>query len=141
MYKVRAMVINDYDKIINLWKNTEGIGINDYDDSKKSIKKFLQMNPKTCFVVENRDTEIIGTILDGYDGRRGLIYHLMVKPESRKKGIGKKLLEKVEKGFKKQGIRRIYLVALKDNKVGIEFWKNNGYEERDFVNFMSKNIE
>jgi ribosomal protein S18 acetylase RimI-like enzyme len=80
MNKIRKMDIKDYNEIINLWKTTEGVGINDYDDSKKSIKKFLQMNPKTCFVAEHDSNEIIGTILGGYDGRRGLIYHLMVKP-------------------------------------------------------------
>jgi hypothetical protein len=28
------MVIEDYKEIIKLWKNTEGVGINDHDDSK-----------------------------------------------------------------------------------------------------------
>jgi ribosomal protein S18 acetylase RimI-like enzyme len=75
------------------------------------------------------------------DGRRGLIYHLMVKPEYRKKGIGKKLLDKVEKKLKKEGIRRIYLVTLKENKIGNKFWENNNYVIRDFVKLRSKIME
>ena len=140
MHKIRAMDIKDYTEVINLWKNTEGLGINEYDDSKKCIKKFLQMNPKTCFVAEH-NKEIIGTILGGYDGRRGLIYHLMVKAEYRKNGTGKKLLEKVEKGFKAQGIKRIYIVTFLNNETGNKFWENNGYAVRDFLNFMSKKID
>ena len=141
MCKIRLMVIEDYSKIIKLWKETDGIGINEYDDSKKNIKKFLERNPKTCFIAENRKNEIIGTIMGGNDGRRGLIYHLMITSEYRKKGIGKKLLENVEKRFKKDGIRRIYLLVIKKNKIGNKFWENNEYEIRDFVLLRSKSLE
>ena len=78
--------------------------------------------------------------MGGYDGRRGLIYHLMVKQEYRNQGIGKKLLEKVEKCFIKEGVRRIYLVLLKENETGRMFWENNGYEVRDFLELMSKQL-
>lgn len=44
-----------------------GMGLNNLDDSKEGIEKFLKRNPKTCFVAENR--EIIGVILAGNDGR------------------------------------------------------------------------
>ena len=140
MYKIRIMDIKDYSEIINLWKNTKGVGINDYDDSKRRIKIFLEKNSQSCFVAEN-EQKIIGTIMGANDGRRGLIYHLMVKPEYRKKGIGKKLLDKVEKNLKKEGIRRIYLVTLKENKIGNKFWENNNYIVRDFVKLRSKIME
>lgn len=141
MYKIRLMEIKDYSKIIKLWKNTEGIGINEYDDSKKSIKKFLLKNPKTCFIAENNESEIIGTIMGGNDGRRGLIYHLMVTSEYRNKGLGKKLLERTEKIFKKEGLKRIYLLALTENDIGNRFWVNNGYEIHNFIVLRSKKLE
>jgi len=136
--KIRFMTIDDYSKVIELWKNTEGVEINEYDDSRKSIKRFLEKNSKTCFVAENSNHEIIGTIIGGNDGRRGLIYHLMVIPEYRNKGIGKKLLEKVEKNLKKDGIKKIYLLTLNDNEIGNEFWENNEYEIRDFLSLRTK---
>jgi ribosomal protein S18 acetylase RimI-like enzyme len=71
----------------------------------------LEKNPNTCFVAEYNN-EIIGTIMAGNDGRRGHIYHLMIKLEHRKNGLGGKLLEKTEKALKKEGIRKIFLVAL-----------------------------
>ena len=139
MYKIKAMDIEDYDEIINLWKNTDGVGLSGSDDSKKSIKIFLDKNSNTCFVAEYKN-EIIGTIMAGNDGRRGHIYHLMVKPEHRKNGLGKKLLEKTEKALKKQGIRKIFLVAFKKNKNGNIFWENNGYEIRNDLNYRDKRI-
>jgi ribosomal protein S18 acetylase RimI-like enzyme len=130
MHKIRKMAIEDYNEIISLWKNTKGVGLSGKDDSKKSIALFLNKNPNICFVAENKDGEIIGTIMAGNDGRRGHIYHLMVKPEYRKNGLGKKLLEKTEKALKKEGIRKIFLVVFKINKTGNNFWENNGYKIR-----------
>ena len=133
------MDINDYDEIINLWKNTDGVGLSGDDDSKKSIKIFLEKNPNTCFVVEYKK-EIIGTIMAGSDGRRGHIYHLMVKPEHRRNDLGKKLLEKTEKALKKEGIRKLFLVAFKKNKIGNIFWESNGYEIRKDLSYRDKKI-
>ena len=139
MYKIKAMAIEDYDEILNLWKNTDGVGLSGNDDSKKSIKIFLEKNPNTCFVVEYKK-EVIGTIMAGNDGRRGHIYHLMVKPEHRKNGLGKKLLEKTEKALKKEGVKKVFLVAFKKNKIGNIFWENNGYKTRNDLNYRDKRI-
>jgi len=139
MYKIKAMDIEDYNEIINLWKNTDGVGLSGSDDSKKSIKIFLDKNSNTCFVAEYKN-EIIGTIMAGNDGRRGHIYHLMVKPEHRRKGLGKKLIEKTEKALKKEGIGKIFLVTFKKNKTGNIFWENNGYEIRNDLNYRDKRI-
>ena len=140
MYKIRLMTIADYRDLITLWENTEGIGLCGKDDSRKSINLFLEMNPDLCFVAET-DKEIIGTIMAGHDGRRGHIYHLMVKEEHRKNGIGKKLLEKAEKALKKDGIRKIFLVAFKTNKTGNNFWENNGYAVRQDLNYRDKTVK
>jgi len=139
MYKIKTMVIEDYDEIISLWKKTEGVGLTGNDDSRKSIKIFLKKNPHTCFVVKY-NKEIIGTIMAGNDGRRGHIYHLMVKQEHRKKSLGKKLLEKTEKALKKEGLRKIILVAFKKNKTGNKFWEDNGYKIRKDLNYRDRII-
>jgi ribosomal protein S18 acetylase RimI-like enzyme len=136
---MRLMEIGDYKNLITLWKRTEGVGLSGNDDSEESIKIFLDKNPHTCFVAEING-EIMGTIMAGNDGRRGHIYHLMVKPEYQKKGIGKELLEKVEKILKSEGIRKIFIVAFKENKTGNRFWGNNGYEIREDLNYRDKII-
>jgi ribosomal protein S18 acetylase RimI-like enzyme len=141
MYKIRKMDIKDYKEIMDLWVNTKGVGLSGNDDSKKSIKIFLGKNPNTCFVAKNEIMEIIGTIMVGNDGRRGHIYHLMVKPEYRRNGIGKKLLEKTEKALKKDGIRKIFLVVFVKNRSGNNFWENNGYKTRKDLNYRDKRIK
>ena len=140
MYKIEKMQIKDYPEIISLWKNTAGVGLSGNDDSKKSIGILLNKNPNTCFVAKFNN-EIIGTIMAGNDGRRGHIYHLMVKPEHRRNGIGKELLEKTEKNLKKSGIRKLFLVVFKNNKNGNLFWEETGYKIRKDLNYRDKRIE
>ena len=66
MYKVEKMDIKDYLEIKKLWKNTNGVGLSGNDDSKKSIKIFLERNPNTCFIAKYNE-DIIGTIMAGND--------------------------------------------------------------------------
>ena len=50
--KIRKMVIEDYEKVYQLWMSCAGMGLNNLDDSKEGIEKFLRRNPDTCFVAE-----------------------------------------------------------------------------------------
>lgn len=70
--KIRLMTAQDYDAVYQLWLNTPGMGLNNMDDSCEGINKYLQRNPLTCFVAEEKES-IIGVILSGHDGRRGFI--------------------------------------------------------------------
>ena len=52
--KIRKMVIEDYEKVYQLWMSCAGMGLNNLDDSKEGIEKFLRRNPDTCFVAEDQ---------------------------------------------------------------------------------------
>lgn len=79
---IRKMQIDDYDKVYALWKSCAGMGLNNLDDSREGIDKFIKRNPDTCFVAEDGE-KIAGVILVGSDGRRGYIYHTAVNAEYR----------------------------------------------------------
>ena len=104
----RKMVIDDYDKVYSLWISCAGMGLNNLDDSKEGIDKFLKRNPDTCFVAIDNET-IIGVIMVGNDGRRGYIYHTSVDPNYRMKGIGKTLVNTALDALFKLGINKVAL--------------------------------
>ncbi len=136
---IRTMNIEDYDKVYNLWINTEGMGLNTTDDSRDGIAQYLRRNPNTCFVAEDNG-EIIGVIISGHDGRRGFIYHTTVKPEYRGKGIGKKLVDAALKALEQEGIHKVALVVFDDNTNGNVFWEKVGFTVRDDLVYRNKNI-
>lgn len=100
---IRKMTIADYSDIYNLWLSCKGMGLNDVDDSKDGIARFLERNPDTCFVAET-DNDLVGVIMAGNDGRRGYIYHTTVHPSFRNQGIGSMLVKSVIDALKQLGI-------------------------------------
>lgn len=61
---IRLMKTEDYDGVLALWHACTGMGLNNLDDSREGIERFLKRNPGTCFVSEN-DGRINGVILAG----------------------------------------------------------------------------
>ena len=137
--KIRKMLLYDYDKVYDLWLNTPGMGLNTIDDTEAGIEKYLLRNPNTCFVAE-KDAEIIGVVLSGHDGRRGLIYHLAVKVSERKQGVGNALLECALASLKKEGIIKVHIVVLKNNESGHAFWEKRGFTIPEESIYRAKEI-
>ena len=90
----------DYAPVHALWVSC-GLDLG-ASDSEPEITKFLEKNPDTSLVMVESGC-IIGAILGGYDGRRGLIHHLAVHPDHQGQGLGKGLVEALEKRFRAAG--------------------------------------
>ena len=103
MLDYRIMTIDDYEAAYDLWIKC-GNGQNNKDDSRKGIEKYLKRNPNTSYVAVF-DEKVVGVILCGHDGRRGIVQHACVSPDCRRKGIGKKLVDLALDALKKEGIR------------------------------------
>lgn len=117
---------NDYDTVIQLWE-TAGPGIHvGRSDSPQEITKKLERDPD-LFLVAEIDQEIVGTVLGGYDGRRGIMYHLAVKPSYRNLGIGEKLMAELEDRLRAKGCIRYYLLVTVDNHSALEFYEKRGW--------------
>lgn len=136
---IRLMTIEDYEKVYQLWLSCSGMGLNNLDDSKDGIAKYLDRNPDTCFVAEKSD-EIIGVIITGHDGRRGFIYHTAVNPEYRNQGIAKMLVEAAMDALKANGINKVALVVFDRNKDGNAFWEKVGFTVREDLVYRNKTI-
>lgn len=136
---IRKMTIADYDCVYELWKNTPGMGLNNLDDSRQGIDKYLQRNPGTCFVAE-KDNRIIGVILCGNDGRRGYIHHTAVVLSERERGVGTALVGAALAALKSEGINKVALVVFAKNKAGNSFWEKRGFTAREDLVYRNKAI-
>jgi ribosomal protein S18 acetylase RimI-like enzyme len=136
---VRAMTINDYEQVYALWLSTPNMGLNNLDDSKAGIAKYLLRNPDICFVAE-LGGNIIGAILCGHDGRRGYIYHVSVDEREQRRGVGTALVNAAMSALKREGISKVALVAFRKNEKGNAFWEKQGFEVRNDLNYRNKAI-
>ena len=134
--EIREMQIGDYEQVYALWMKSKNMGFNDRDDSREGIEKLLRRNPGLSFVAWDADG-IAGVILAGQDGRRGYVYHMCVREDCRRQGIGAKLTEKSLSAFKAQGINKAALLVFKRNEIGNAFWEKQGFTLREDVNYRN----
>jgi len=136
---IRAMTIDDYGPVYDLWLSTPGMGLNATDDSREGIARYLARNPNTCFVAEE-DGHIIGVILSGHDGRRGYIHHMAVETSQRMRGVGGQLLEHTMEALERENIHKVALVVFGKNQIGNAFWEKQGFAARNDLVYRDKNI-
>ncbi len=131
---IRAMTLNDYEKVYDLWMKIKGFAIRSIDDSQEGVERFLNRNPGISVVAEE-DGRIVGAILCGHDGRRGCMYHVCVDPDYRLKGIGKSMVVFAMEALKKEKINKVSLIAFTKNDIGNAFWKEIGWTKREDLNY------
>ena len=138
MIHLREFTFDDYDAVYALWQNAgPGIGIG-RSDSREELAKKMQRDPDLFLVAADGD-RIIGTVFGGFDGRRGLIYHLAVERAYRKRGIGKMLMDEIERRLVARGCLRCYLLVKDDARDVIEFYRRLGWDTFG-VTVMGKSI-
>jgi len=136
MIRLREFTLNDYDTVYALWQNAgDGLGVG-RSDTREEITKKLHRDPDLFLVVEDNG-KIIGTVIGGYDGRRGLIYHLAVDHAYRQRGIGKMLMDELERRMITKGCLKVYLLVKRGNEDVVEFYRHLGWEAMD-ITIMGK---
>lgn len=134
-YTVRAMTLEDYEGLHALWMTIHGFGIRSIDDSKGGVERFLRRNPSTSVVAVAEDGSIVGGILCGHDGRRGCLYHVCVREDYRRLGIGKAMVVFCMNALKAEEINKVSLIAFTVNDVGNAFWNRIGWTRRGDLNY------
>lgn len=134
-YTIRAMTTEDYPGLYALWMTIKGFGIRSLDDSQKGVERFLKRNPNSSVVAVAFDGAIVGGILCGHDGRRGCLYHVCVREDYRRLGIGKAMVVHCMNALKAEGINKVSLIAFTRNDVGNAFWNTIGWTRRLDLNY------
>ncbi len=134
-YTIRRMEIEDYDGVRKLWMSIHGFAIRSLDDSREGVERFLKRNPLTSTVAVSESGEIVGAILCGHDGRRGCLYHVCVREDCRRNGIGKDMVVFCMNALKDEGINKVSLIAFTKNDIGNAFWNCIGWTKRLDLNY------
>ena len=138
--KIREFTFtSDFDQVLSLWKEAgDGIQLSP-SDSPDEIQKKMLRDPD-LFIVAELGGEIIGSVLGGFDGRRGMVYHLAVRKDHRGKGIGRQLMQALEERLRSKGCLKYYLLVTKTNEEAISFYESLGSEVMGLL-VMGKVIE
>jgi ribosomal protein S18 acetylase RimI-like enzyme len=139
-YSIRAFDFDrDLQPVLHLWANA-GPGVHvGSSDSPERLRHKLERDPD-LFLVAEVGGRLAGTVLGGYDGRRGLVYHLAVDPTCRQQGIGSGLMEELERRLRQKGCHRCYLLVVPGNEEAVQFYEARGWERMELFAY-GKDLE
>jgi ribosomal protein S18 acetylase RimI-like enzyme len=109
-----------------------------HNDPATAIRKKLAVE-RDLFLVAALGDAVVGTVMGGYDGHRGWVYSVAVRPEHRRRGIGAALLRRLEALLTERGCLKVNLQVRASNAGVIAFYEKLGYSVEERVS-MGKRL-
>lgn len=132
--KCRSFTMQDYDPVVALWR-AAGLEVGK-SDTREAIAHRLERD-RDLFVVAEEDRVLVAAVLGCYDGRRGWVNRLAVRPDRQGKSIGSAVLAELEQRFRAIGCVKVNLLIEPDN-AGVEAFYRRQHYEADKLIFMEK---
>jgi ribosomal protein S18 acetylase RimI-like enzyme len=104
------------------------------------IRKKVTRDPELFHMAEVNGA-IVGLVVGGFDGWRGLIYHLAVATPFRSQGLGSRWMNKVETRLQAKGCLKFYLMVTVDNPEAGKYYEQRGWYEMDTVRLYGKDLQ
>ncbi|UCH34924.1 MAG: GNAT family acetyltransferase [Armatimonadota bacterium] len=133
--RIRAFTIADYEQVAALW-HAAGLGPRPAD-ARDEVAKKLRRDPD-LFLVACAGERIVGTVIGGWDGRRGWAYRMAMHPDYQRRGLGRVLMRELEERLVGKGAISINVIYNTDNERARAFYHSLGYEDRREVSVMGK---
>ena len=134
---VRSYRESDKEYVIQLWKECELVV--PWNDPQQDIER-KQSVQSELFLIGLINDEIIATAMAGYDGHRGWVYYLAVKPKYQQQDIGKKIMKEAEARLLSLGCPKLNIMVRSTNLEVINFYKSIGYKI-DAVTSLGKRLD
>lgn len=133
----RSFIAQDADSVVDLW-SVCGL-VRSWNNPRKDIERKLLVQPE-LFVVAHDDKRLVGTAMAGYDGHRGWIHYFAIHPEFQGRGLGRGLVQDVERRLSALGCPKIHLNVRSTNSAAADFWRAVGFEPSDSLTFARRLI-
>ena len=137
MTTIRKYNEKDREQVTELWKLCNLT--RSWNDPNKDINRKNGVG-ENLFVVLEYKNKIIGTVMGGYDGHRGVMNYLAVNPKFRGIGFGKMLVEFVEEKLKLLGCPKVNILVRSDNIEVSNFYESIDYRKQDDVSVFGKRL-
>jgi ribosomal protein S18 acetylase RimI-like enzyme len=129
---IRPYRPGDKEAVIDLWLACNLVV--SHNNPERDIERKLKVNPE-WFLIGLMGDEIVATCMAGYEGHRGWINYLAVKPQLQRQGIAGKMMQAAEIRLLDAGCPKINLQVRNSNIKVIQFYKSIGYSDDDVIGF------
>ncbi|MEI9896912.1 MAG: GNAT family acetyltransferase [Chthoniobacter sp.] len=124
MMEIRHFHPEDEAAVIHLWMRC-GLVV-PQNNPRSDIERKLWVTPE-LFLVGTLGSEVIATVMAGYEGHRGSIHYLAVAPEYQRRNYGRQIMEQVEKILRDCGCPKINLCVRASNQSVVAFYQRLGF--------------
>jgi ribosomal protein S18 acetylase RimI-like enzyme len=97
-----------------------------HNDPATAIRNKLAVE-RDLFFVAVEGGAVVGTVLGGYDGHRGWVYSLAVRPQCQRRGVGSALVRRLEQALAGRGCLKVNLQVRSSNAGVVAFYEKLGY--------------
>lgn len=111
---------------------------------RRGLALMLEEPERRCIMVAQSEQGVIAMcsvqllISTAEGGTAGVVEDMVVMPEYRGQGIGKKLLESVQKWAEDRGGKRLQLLADQNNISALEFYKKMNWTKTQMIRLWKK---
>jgi ribosomal protein S18 acetylase RimI-like enzyme len=135
--KIREFDASDQTDVISLWAEC-GLVVS-HNNPARDIERKLKVDPD-LFLVGTNESGIVATVMGGYEGHRGWINYLAVKPAEQRKGYGQMIMRIIEARLKAKGCPKINVQIRTGNTEVAAFYSALGYDIDPVVS-LGKRLE
>jgi ribosomal protein S18 acetylase RimI-like enzyme len=122
----RAAGDKDVPAVLQLWAESRSAHA-ETPDSAEAIHRLLDTDPGSLLVAD--DGEVVGALIAAFDGWRGNMYRLAVRPDRRRRQIATRLVEHGEAKLKAQGAPKATALVGRGDTQAEHLWRAAGYRD------------
>ncbi len=134
---IRSYRESDNRAVIQLWKECDIVV--PWNNPQRDIDRKRNVQSE-LFLIGLLKKEIIATAMVGYDGHRGWVYYLAIKPKYQQQEIGKQMMKEAENRLLEIGCPKLNIMVRTTNLDVINFYKAIGYKV-DAVTSLGKRLK
>lgn len=127
---LRAFTPADTEPVVALW---EACGlVRPWNDPRRDIARKLSVQPELFLVAEDADDTdrpVVGAGMAGFDGHRGWVNYLAVRPDLQGSGLGRAFMTEFERLLTALGCPKLNLQVRAGNERVIGFYESLGYTD------------
>jgi ribosomal protein S18 acetylase RimI-like enzyme len=138
-YRIRPFRGGDTDAVVALWESC-GL-VRPWNDPRRDIARKLTVQPELFLVAEPEDTDdadatddthptgVVAAGMAGFDGHRGWVNYLAVRPDLQGSGLGRTLMAEFERLLTDLGCPKLNLQVRAGNEQVLGFYASLGYTD------------